>query len=81
MPRRSLAFFGALSALGLFTGGCDGDERSAPTETEDRANLPRGSQQARRTASVPARCDVGGRPDYYVPGHSPPALLGCARLG
>jgi hypothetical protein len=26
-------------------------------------------------------CDVGGRPGYFVPSETPPALLGCARLG
>jgi hypothetical protein len=33
--------------------------------------------------SVPARCEVGERPDYFVPHpqDSPLALLGCARLG
>ena len=31
--------------------------------------------------SVPIRCRVGERPDYFVPAHTPPALLGCARLG
>jgi hypothetical protein len=31
--------------------------------------------------SAPIRCRVGERPGYFVPAHSPPALLGCARLG
>ncbi len=31
--------------------------------------------------TVPARCDVGGRPGYFVPSGSPPVLIGCARLG
>jgi hypothetical protein len=34
-------------------------------------------------ATTPARCDVGGRPGYFVPGPGDgrPVLLGCARLG
>ena len=80
MPRRWLAFFGAL-ALSLFLGGCDGDESSEPAETQDGANRPARSKQARLTKSVPTRCDVGERPDYFVPGDSRLALLGCARLG
>jgi hypothetical protein len=34
-------------------------------------------------ATTKTRCDVGGRPDYYVPkpAESPLAIIGCARLG
>jgi len=34
-------------------------------------------------ATTEARCDVGGRPDYFVPGgdDGPFAIIGCARLG
>ena len=32
-------------------------------------------------ATTPARCDVGGKPGYFVPASSPPVLIGCARLG
>lgn len=58
--------------LGALTGlaGCGADAPARP-------------EPARLPASVPARCDVGGRPGYFVP--RPPgsrlALLGCARLG
>ena len=31
--------------------------------------------------TVPATCDVGGKPGYFVPASTPPVLIGCARLG
>jgi hypothetical protein len=31
--------------------------------------------------TVPAHCDVGGKPGYFVPASSPSVLIGCARLG
>lgn len=83
MRRRWLAFFCALVALALFLGTCDGDESSTPRENENGGNLPARPKQARLIESVSTRCDVGERPDYYVPGapDGPLALLGCARLG
>ena len=37
----------------------------------------------RAPATTETRCDIGGRPDYYVPGsaETPVAIIGCARLG
>lgn len=68
MPRRWPALFAAL-ALGLIVGGCAGAEESPP---------PR---QAPAIVTTRARCDVGERPGYFVPGDGRPVLLGCARLG
>ena len=60
--------FAAL-ALGLIDGGCAVAEESPPR------------RQAPPIETTPARCDVGERPSYFVPGDGRPALLGCARLG
>jgi hypothetical protein len=77
MPRRWLALLGPLL---LIAGGCGGGERSAAGSTRaDAVTKP----QAPRLETRPARCDVGGRPGYFVPGPvgGRLALLGCARLG
>ena len=81
MPGRWRAFIGALFALSICLAGCDGGESSTLGRNGDVANPSARSEQARLIASVPIRCDVGERPDYFVPAHSPSALLGCARLG
>jgi hypothetical protein len=78
MPRRSLAFFGAL-ALALLLSGCSWD--GSPPSSETRDTPPQRPKQIRLIESTPAPCAVGERPDYFVPGDSPLALLGCARLG
>jgi hypothetical protein len=79
MPGRSLAFFAAL-ALGLIGGGCAGAEDSPSSATRNEGP-PR--RQASRIETMPARCSVGERPDYFVPGSRDGrlVLLGCARLG
>jgi hypothetical protein len=77
MSTRRPAFLAALTAFGLVLAGCGGDDSSAPSETE------RGANQGRLFESVPARCNVGEKPDYFVP-HPPDrrlTLLGCARSG
>jgi hypothetical protein len=56
----------ALLALGALLGDCGREERPVA---------------GRQSATVPARCDVGGKPGYFVPASSPPVLIGCARLG
>jgi hypothetical protein len=56
----------ALLALGALLGDCGRDDRSVA---------------ARAIETVPAGCDVGGEPGYFVPSSSPPVLIGCARLG
>ena len=63
------AFAKALLALSPFLGGCEGAEPSR------RAEPPRVIE------TVSARCNVGGRPAYFVPADSPAVVLGCARLG
>ena len=68
MPGRWPALLAAL-ALGLIDGGCGGAEESPPR------------RQAPPIETTPARCEVGERPGYFVPGDGRPALLGCARLG
>lgn len=42
---------------------------------------PLGHDRDRLAETVPARCDVGGKPGYFVPSTRPPVLIGCARLG
>jgi hypothetical protein len=56
----------SLLALGALLGDCAAEERPAA----------KGVFETR-----PARCDVGGKPGYFVPASSPPVLIGCARLG
>jgi hypothetical protein len=77
MPRRWLALLGPLL---LIAGGCGGGERSASS----RAGADTASKRpAPRIDTTPARCEVGERPGYFVPGPAGGrlALLGCARLG
>ena len=83
MPRSWPAFLAVAGALGLLLGGCEEDESGSPTATRDRSSLPRPSRQAQPIRTTPARCDVGERPGYFVPGSERDrlALLGCARLG
>ena len=68
----------ALAAV-LLVAGCDlGDEGDPP------ATGPGPSEDGRSAAATTkTRCEVGGRPDYYVPkpDGSPVAIIGCARLG
>jgi hypothetical protein len=63
--------------------GCAGDGSPPSSETQDSGPTPQPSNQTRLIESTRARCAVGERPDYFVPGpaDSPLALLGCARLG
>jgi len=78
VPRRWLAFSGAL-ALALIAGGCAGGERPPSSETQDDGTVRR---QTLLIQTTRARCGVGERPDYFVPGpeDGPLVLLGCARL-
>jgi hypothetical protein len=76
MPRRWLAFFGA-----LMLSGCALDGSRPSSESQDSAPPPQRPDQTRLIESTLAPCAVGERPDYFVPGDGPLALLGCARLG
>ena len=68
------------AALALVRGGCAGAEDLPSSETREGGS-PR--RQAWRIETKPARCNVGERPGYFVPGpvDGRLALLGCARLG
>lgn len=79
--RRLLPYIGCLAVFGLNLGGCGNGEDSAPTERGEVASRP--ADGAELIASKRSPCDVGERPDYFVPGleDGPLALLGCARLG
>ncbi len=68
MASRWLVLAGSV-ALGLAVSACAEEAR------------PQRSEQTRLIETKPARCAVGERPRYFVPATSPPALLGCARLG
>ena len=66
-------FLTAVIAAIAFVAGCDeddGDQREAASPPAAEATRP-------------ARCEVGARPDYFVPRpeESPVAVVGCARLG
>jgi hypothetical protein len=56
----------ALLALGALLGDCGAEKRPGA---------------GRAFETMAARCDVGGKPGYFVPASSPPVLIGCARLG
>ncbi|HEV2814785.1 MAG TPA: hypothetical protein VGW10_16130 [Solirubrobacteraceae bacterium] len=71
MPSRWAAALVAALAVSLVLVGRD-------THGADTPARPR---HARLIENVPTRCDVGGRPGYFVPGDRRLALLGCARLG
>jgi hypothetical protein len=63
--------------------GCAGDngEREVTGGAHQPALEPANARPA--TATTESRCDIGGRPDYFVPGgdDGPFAIIGCARLG
>ena len=83
MRWRDVALIGALIPLGLLLAGCEEEESSGPTETNDGAYLPAKPKPVRFTESVGVPCEIGKRPGYFVPGpeDSPLAVLGCAHLG
>ena len=62
----------------LALAGCESPE-AEPTTERDTVDRPR---PLAATKAV-ERCNVGGRPDYFVPGGNdgPFAIVGCARLG
>jgi hypothetical protein len=72
----------AVAAVILVTGcdiGEDGDgDTSGPGASEGGPATVRAAPATTKT-----RCDIGGRPDYGVPGtfEAPLAIIGCARLG
>jgi len=52
---------------------CGDDEQAPPGQPED--------QTVRAGGAVKARwCEIGSRPDYFVPADKPPVVFGCARL-
>jgi hypothetical protein len=63
--------------------GCGGDNEGR--EVTGGAHQPEREPVAARPAkaTTESRCDIGGRPDYFVPGgdDGPSAIIGCARLG
>ena len=71
-----------VAAVILLTGcdvGEDGDgDTSVPTASDGGPATARPAPATTKT-----RCDIGGRPDYYVPNppETPLAIIGCARLG
>lgn len=62
----------------LATAGCDSRDVQ-PTADGTKVGRP---EPIVSTEAV-GRCDIGGRPDYFVPGGNdgPFAIVGCARLG
>jgi hypothetical protein len=69
--RQRLALLVTACAVNLLVGACGDGEDGAPIERATRTPVK----------STKAICKVGQRPDYFVPGDNPLALLGCARLG
>jgi hypothetical protein len=68
--------------VGLIAGcGGENEEREVPDGARQPALEPVVAEPARATTE--SRCDIGGRPDYFVPGgdDGPLAIIGCARLG
>lgn len=68
-------------AAAVMVGGCAEVGTSGSGGSRAAAPPDRESARAPGIDSVRARCEVGARPDYWVPATTPPALLGCARLG
>jgi hypothetical protein len=73
----------AASAAVVLISGCDVGEEDDRATT--RPGASEGGPPAVRSAPATTKthCDIGGRPEYYVPKpvESPLAIIGCARLG
>jgi hypothetical protein len=73
----------AASAAVVLTSGCDVGEEDDRATT--RPGASEGGPPAVRSApaTTKTRCDIGGQPDYNVPGSTNArlAIIGCARLG
>jgi hypothetical protein len=81
MVGERLVLVGVL-ALTVILSGCARGE-SPPWAIGDGGPPRQRSEETRRIETTLARCAVGQRPAYFVPGPpgSPLALVGCARLG
>ena len=77
MPRGRFVTIGAVAFGGVVGVGAAADSRDGDGDSTRAGATTRTGV----LDSVPIRCDVGERPRYFVPADSPPALLGCARLG
>ena len=73
----------AVVAIAVLIAGCNGRDDGEPAQVG-----PGRSDEARATVRTAeptheTGCDVGGSPDYFVPGgdDGPFAIIGCARLG
>lgn len=74
----------AVAALVVLVAGCDRGERRDGARRGPGSAEAAGPVTARAAeATTKTRCDVGGRPGYFVPKpeDSPIAIIGCARLG
>jgi hypothetical protein len=82
MAGERLVLVGVL-ALTVVLSGCVRGESPSSGATGDGGPPRQRSKEIRRIETTLARCTVGERPDYFVPGpaDSPLALVGCARLG
>lgn len=73
MSRGTAKGWVALACATLAVTACGDDEQAPPGQPED--------QTVRSVGAVKARwCEVGSRPDYFVPTDKPPVVFGCARL-
>jgi hypothetical protein len=66
-----------------FIAGCGGGEHGAHVTSGRGPSEARPATARLAPATTNTRCDVGGRPGYFVPKpeRSPIAIVGCARLG
>ena len=73
MPRSRSLSYAPIAIVVAIIAGCRADN-----EGREVTGV---AQPANPTAE--SRCDIGGRPDYFVPGgdDGPLAIIGCARLG
>jgi len=73
----------AVAAAVILVTGCDIGGDGDGDQSGSDASEGGGAPVRLAPATVETRCDIGGQPDYFVPGsaENPVAIIGCARLG
>src|SRR5215207_8435765 len=74
---------GNVIVMGALTAGCNGGEEGDDVPNGPRSVEPGPGAARAAEATSQTRCEVGERPNYFVPGGNdgPFAIIGCARLG
>jgi hypothetical protein len=80
VPGVAVGMFGCLTTLAVLS-GCGGS--ASPVSSGSETPASGRPDQSQPIITALARCEIGEKPGYFVPGpeNGPLALLGCARLG